>query len=307
MLQVHKATRGAPSARIADALTFAVEPGQPVSVLGLEPRDRKQFLRLLAGQDAPESGSIRLMGRDIVKARGAIRVVKAPGSNRKDRLKDIAGALRSKADLILIDSPVAGLARTQRSRVLASLPSMLTHSGKVIILMAESFDEARAAGGKALVLHRGRIAQYGPVDDVFGHAETLASAYATAHPQLNVLSVDGARRLPDGAAFNAPHGVRLPQGGACTIAFRPQDVRFARSEDACVRLIARVVGEEEVDAEPYIALDFAGSRWLAKSEGAPPRSGLVTGVFVTPAALMVFDANGVLVEGGQTEGSGRPS
>lgn len=299
MLELKGVTHGPASARIADAVTVSLEPGRPVCILGLEDHARGRIFRLLAGNDRPSAGSIRLNGKDVSRARGKVREVKAPRPGGKDRLKQLRQAMQSQAKLVLVDRPTHGLAKTARTRVLAALPGLLAGSSKTVIVFAESAEEARAAGGVALILHRGRVAQFGPAEDVFSHAETLASAHATAYPQLNVIdleAVEGARRLPDGAAFNPPHGVHLPEAGRCTIAFRPQDVQFKRPDETSVRLVAKVVGEERTDADAYVALDFAGSRWLAKANGFSPAPGLVTGVFVAPSAIMVFDANGLLVE-----------
>jgi ABC-type sulfate/molybdate transport systems ATPase subunit len=305
----------------------------PTAVLGLGAPAREAFLRVLAGVDKPQTGSVRLGGKDIADVRrdkgGIVRVsaggMKLSGQRVRKLIGEEAAGLarlggkldarvsdldldqrlrlaiaiaRSEAELILLDSPGGELDLEIRERFVGDLKQMLSGSGAVVVLAAGSPDEARWLDGMVLVLDRGRMVHMGPAADAFAHPASLAVALATSHPVLNTLTMtarDGQGVLADGSIFQPPEGVALPEAGGCTLAFRPDDTALERAGAACLRFVVRAAGAEELGGRRFVRVSFAGSTWLTPQPVASAPPGMLLNAFVDRSRLMVFDSEGKAV------------
>lgn len=305
----------------------------PTAVLGLSASQRDAFLKLLAGADKPQKGSVRLAGEDIAQARrdrrrivrigpggekvSGQRVGKLIGQDAASRVRlagkldakvaeldldqrlrlSIAVARSGKPSLILLDAPGADLGREIRARFVADLKPMLAETGAVVVLAAGSAEEAHGLGGRVVVLDQGRVLQSGLAEDVFTRPVSLRAALVTSHPALNTLAMterDGLGVLSDGSTFHPPEGVRLP-GGPCTLAFRPDDTSLERQGAGCLRFVVRAAGEESLGGRRYVRIAFAGASWLSPQPTSSPPPGMMLNAFVDRARLMVFDGDGKAV------------
>ena len=331
MLELRDVSRTLGREPILTRASFQFTSEIPTAVLGLSAPARESFLRLLSGADKPQTGSIRLGGKDVSQARrekGRIvrigrhgvkpsgqKAGKLAGREALERVRlgarldvavseldldqrlrlAIASAQAAKPLLILLDAPSADLALDIRERFVADLGQMLSDTGAVVVLAAGAADEALGLGGQALVLDRGRILQAAHAADLFGHPANLTVALATSHPVLNTLAMQaraGQGLLADGSTFQPPDTLRLPSDGACTLAFRPEDTTLDRRGAQCVRFIVRALGEETIAGRRFLRVHFAGADWLAPHAVATPPPGMVLNVFVDRSRLMVFDAEG---------------
>jgi glycerol transport system ATP-binding protein len=332
MLELKDVSRSSGREQVLTQVSFQIPRNVPTSLLGLSPVERATLLRLLAGAERPQSGFIKLNGKDIAEARkgkGHIVQVGRPvgvkpsgqkvgkligrasaervglDSRMESRVSDltpdqrmrvaIALAREEKPSLILLVTPSVELEKESRERFLADLCGMLTDTGAVVVLLAASADEAAGLGGDIVVLSKGRFIQSGPAAEIFAHPANIATAMATSHPALNMLQMsvrNGSAVLPDGSTFQPPEGVVLPADGACTLAFRPEHMLFERQGAACVRFIARAAGEESISGRRFARLTFAGSNWLTPHAAAVLPSGAVLNLFVDRSRLMIFGAEG---------------
>ena len=306
----------------------------PTAVLGLSASQRDAFLKLLAGADKPQKGSVRLAGEDIAQARrGRRRIVRVGPSGEKvsgqrvgkligqdgasrvrlagkleakvadldldQRLRlSIAVARSGEPSLILLDAPSSELGREMRARFIADLKPMLAETGAVVVIAAGSADEAHGLGGRVVVLDQGRVLQAGLAEDVFTRPVNLRVALATSHPALNTLAMterDGLGVLSDGSTFHPPEGVRLPRG-RCTLAFRPDDTSLERQGAGCLRFVVRAAGEESLGGRRYVRIAFAGASWLSPQPTSSPPPGMMLNAFVDRTRLMVFDGDGKAVD-----------
>jgi ABC-type sulfate/molybdate transport systems ATPase subunit len=331
MLELKDVSQASGRDPVVVRVSFQIARNAPTAVLGLSPAGRAVLLRLLAGAERPQTGSVRLDGKDMAEARkgkGRIcqvgqagvkssgqRVGKLIGKATADRVGlggrlearvsdldldqrlrlAIALAREEKPSLILLNAPSGELDHETRERFVADLGAMLAEAGAVVVLLADAADEAWGMGGDVVVFDKGRLVQMGAATNVFAHPANLAAAVATSHPVLNTLNMSarsGSGVLPDGSTFQPPDGIVLPEQGACTLAFRPEDALFERQGAACVRFVARAAGEESVGGRRFVRLTFAGSRWLTPQPAASLPPGAVLNVFVDRALLMVFGAEG---------------
>jgi glycerol transport system ATP-binding protein len=224
-----------------------------------------------------------------------------------ERLRLAIGcALAARRPAILLDAPFQDLPAEERTALLGDLPGMLAGAGAIVVLAAGAPDEALALGGQTAILSRGRVVQVGSTREVFAHPRDLRAALATAHPFLNTLTVTlagGVCRLADGSTFHAPDGLDLPSAGRCTLAFRPDDLGFARHNDHAVRFAARADGEETISGGRFVRAKFADAVWFAAHVGVAAAPGMVLNLFVDVDRVMAFDEAGLAVGGPQSRQS----
>ncbi|HVY89930.1 MAG TPA: hypothetical protein VG942_13755 [Hyphomonadaceae bacterium] len=331
MLELRDVSRSLGGDPILDRTSLDFPSDSPTAVLGLGPQAREIFLRLLSGAEKPQSGRIKLAGRDIAQVkREKHRIVRISGAGLKPsgqrvgkligasaaarvRLNGkldaqvnaldldqrvrlaIAVAVEEGAGLILIDSPASGLELDPRQRFIADLKTMLSGTGAVVVLAAGMADEARGLDGYAVVLGRGRVAQQGAAAEVFGHPANLTVALATSFPALNtlpMLSRDGRGVLADGSTFQPPQEMSLPEDTRCTLAFRPDDTTLERQDERCLRFVARADREEKQAGRRFLRIGFGGASWLTPLTAEAPRPGMVVNLFVERSRLMLFGADG---------------
>lgn len=334
MLELRDVTRTAGREPVLARVSLTFSRDRPTAVLGLSAPGREALLRLLAGADKPQSGSLKLDGKDIGQARrekGKIirigasglpksgqkvaRVVDAEAAARvrlagklgahvsdldlDQRLRlAIARARVEKPGLILLDAPSVGLDLEIRERFVADLRTMLADAGAVVVLVAASADEARGLDGQVVVIGGGRVLQEGAAVDVFAHPANLDVAVATSFPRLNTLAMtahDGRGVLADGSRFQPPEGLPWPAEGECTLAFHPDDTRLERAGAGCLRFVVRAAGDETIGGRRFVRVTFANASWLTPQPAAAPHAGAVLNAFVERSRLMAFDAAGKAV------------
>jgi ABC-type sugar transport system ATPase subunit len=331
MLELREVTRSAGREALVTRASLSFTREAPSAVLGLSALGREGLLRLLAGADKPQSGFVKLDGKDMSQARrgkGIVRVSALGLAKSGQRVSKIIGAdaaarvrlsgrmsasvaeldldqrlrlaiAKARAErpaVILLDAVGAGLEREVRDRFVADLGTMLAETGAVVVMATDSADAALGLGGHVVVLGQGQVIQQGPAAEVFAHPANLAAALATSFPVLNTLPMklrEGRGVLADGSRFAPPEGVALPAEGACTLAFRPGDTTLQRATAGCLRFVVRAAGGESIGGRKFVRVTFAGETWLAPqfAETVPP-AGAVLNAFVDRSKLMAFDGAG---------------
>src|SRR5690606_4651370 len=124
----------------------------------------------------------------------------------------LARAIVKKADLVLLDEPLANLDYKLREELRAELPKLFADSGSVVVYATTEPTEALLLGGATATLSEGRITQFGPTPDVYRRPRDLVTARTFSDPPLNTVRADDARWAA------APPG-------AATLAFRPHHLR----------------------------------------------------------------------------------
>lgn len=312
MLELRDVVRTAGREPVLAGASLTFPEDIPTAVLGLSATGREALLRLLGGIDKPQSGSVKLGGKDIGQARrqkkGIIRIdgadlpkpgkkaAKAPGAEAAAKIKKaIAKARAERPALILLDAPSAGLDTDTRERFIADLKTMLADTGAVVVLVTASAEEARGLDGLVVVFGGGKLQQQGAAEDVYTHPANLDVALATSFPKLNTLAMtahDGRGRLADGSRFQPPEELPWPAAGDCTLAFHPDDMRLERAGAGCLRFVVRAAGEEMIGGRRFVRVTFADASWLTPQPAAAPHTGAVLNAFVERSRLMAFDATG---------------
>jgi glycerol transport system ATP-binding protein len=188
----------------------------------------------------------------------------------------IARALVKRADLVLLDEPLANLDYKLREELRADLPGLFAEMGAVVVYAASEPGEALALGGETLVVHEGRVTQSGPAVEVWRDPADLATARVLCDPPLNVLEARG--RWGAEAA------------GASHVAIRPHHLSARGGE---VALEAEVIDTEVTGSESFVHLGAEGVRLTMAIRGVhafPVGARLTVGA--QARHVMLFDAAG---------------
>jgi ABC-type sulfate/molybdate transport systems ATPase subunit len=328
VLELRDVTRAAGREPLLAGVSLSFSRDRMTAIVGLSPHGREALLRLLAGVDKPQTGSVKLDGRDVTQLRKEKRIARVGASslpksgeklakladaeaaakarlagkptaaigNLDARLRAaVAKAKAERPTLILLDAPSTGLELDARENFITDLREMLAGAGAIVILVAGSADEALGLDGNVVVLSDAAVVQSGPAAEVFAHPANLTAALATTFPRLNTLAMTahgGRGVLSDGSSFAPPEGLSWPEEGACTLAFHPEDMTLERAGAGCLRFVVRAAGEEMIGGRRFVRVAFANANWLTPHPAIAPHAGAVLNAFVERTRLMAFDASG---------------
>jgi peptide/nickel transport system ATP-binding protein len=122
---------------------------------------------------------------------------------------NIARALALQPRLLILDEPVSALDKSVEAQVLNLLLDLKTQFGLTYLFISHDLNVVQFVADRVLVMYLGRIAEIGPVDDIFGHA---------AHPYTAALldsrpSMDPDNRRTEPPLFgDPPNPVNPPSG-----------------------------------------------------------------------------------------------
>jgi glycerol transport system ATP-binding protein len=191
----------------------------------------------------------------------------------------LARAIVKKADLVLLDEPLANLDYKLREELRAELPRLFADSNSVVVYATTDPLEALLLAGATATMSEGRITQVGPTLDVYRRPQDLITAKTFSDPPLNTVSAD---RIAADA-----------QAGAVTLAFRPHHLKLGSGSPRALKASVSVISTEITGSESYVHVAFGVDRWVMLAHGVhihPP--GAKLDAHVEPEHLMAFDASG---------------
>src|SRR4051812_18172749 len=141
---------GLPSAEVSDRVRNAAK------LLGLEPYLTRRLLELSGGQQQRTA---------------------------------IARALVKRAELVLLDEPLANLDYKLREELREELPRIFSASGAIFVYATTEPSEALLLGGKTATLFEGGVTQFGPTAQVYRRPQNLVTARVFSDPPLNTLMI----------------------------------------------------------------------------------------------------------------------
>ena len=105
----------------------------------------------------------------------------------------IARALARKADIVLLDEPLANLDYKLREQLRAELQSIFAKESSIVIYSTAEPSEALDFATDTFVMNEGRLIQTGKALEIYQKPESVAAAIAMADPPINLLSstIDG--------------------------------------------------------------------------------------------------------------------
>ncbi|MGB0682210.1 MAG: ABC transporter ATP-binding protein [Magnetovibrionaceae bacterium] len=208
----------------------------------------------------------------------------------------LARAIVKKADLVLLDEPLANLDYKLREELRDELPKVFKESGAIFVYATTEPTEALLLGGNTATLHQGRVTQFGATVDVFRQPVDLITAKTFSDPPLNIIGSTkrGGRFILEGEAeIDAPAMYQGLPDGPCIVGFRPHHLSLSADSEHAVHLKARVSVTEITGSESYIHLDHGGERWALLTPGIHDiETDADIDIYLDTRHLLIFDQDG---------------
>jgi glycerol transport system ATP-binding protein len=213
----------------------------------------------------------------------------------------IARALVKRADLVLLDEPLANLDYKLREELREELPRLFGASDAVFVYATTDPAEALLLGGRTATLSEGRVTQFGPTPEVYRRPRDLATARVFSDPPLNALKAEKRGQFVQfetGVRHGAIGAFSGAADGTYTVAFRAHHLLVESCADA-IALPSIVSVAEITGSETFIHVDLkVGERdhrlvvQVAGVRRCEPGAALT--VYIDPRRLFLFDDAGRL-------------
>jgi glycerol transport system ATP-binding protein len=210
----------------------------------------------------------------------------------------IARALVKRADLVLLDEPLANLDYKLREELREQLPPIFAETNAILVYATTEPTEALLLGGQTATVWAGRVTQHGPTSDVYHRPLNLAAARVFSDPPLNELFVE-----KRGAAIVSATGRPFPAVGVLanladghyTLGFRCDDAALNRSAPDALSFPGVVSVTELSGSESFVHVDTGLGIWVCLVRGVHDwEPGAQAEVSVDMNRAFAFDATGNL-------------
>jgi glycerol transport system ATP-binding protein len=210
----------------------------------------------------------------------------------------IARALVKRADLVLLDEPLANLDYKLREELREELPRLFAQTGAILVYATTEPTEALLLGGSTITLREGRVTQVGPTALVYRRPDNIDAARVFSDPPLNELAVSkrgpllvlaSGRNLPTMGVLS-----RLPDGDY-RLGFRADAVAIGEAQSSSLSFPGQVAVTEISGSESFVHVDVGLGTWVCLAAGIHEwEPGASVDVRVDANRVFVFDAAGKL-------------
>lgn len=211
----------------------------------------------------------------------------------------LARALIKKADLVLLDEPLANLDYKLREELRAELPALFSAMGAVLVYATTEPTEALVLGGNTACLHEGRVEQFGPTLSLYRTPASLRSARIFSDPPLNSVAVECAAGQLMFADSRQQLGIQIEQipDGYYTLAVRPHHLGREREAADEIEVEGKVSVTELTGSETFVHFSMEDNPWVALLHDVQDFAVASTVKFyLKPQNLFLFDSGNALVE-----------
>jgi glycerol transport system ATP-binding protein len=211
----------------------------------------------------------------------------------------LARALVKKADLVLLDEPLANLDYKLREELRAELPALFAAMGAVLVYATTEPTEALVLGGNTVCLHEGRVEQFGPTLDLYRTPASLSSAKIYSDPPLNSAKVECVSGQLVFANSQQKLGINIEKipDGSYTLAVRPHHLSREREGIDDIEVKGSVSVTELTGSETFVHFSMEDNSWVALLHDVQNFAVASTVEFyLKPQNLFLFDSDDALVE-----------
>jgi len=209
----------------------------------------------------------------------------------------IARALVKRADLVLLDEPLANLDYKLREELREELPRMFSASGAVLVYATTEPTEALMLGGTTISLREGRVTQVGPTGEVYRRPQTIDAARVFSDPPLNELAVvkgGGALTLEGGRSVPAAGALAALADGAYRLGFRADAVSIGGAGQG-LSFPGEVAVTEISGSESFVHVHTGVGLFVGLAPGVHEWArGDKVEIGVDPEQIFAFDGSGRL-------------
>lgn len=234
-------------------LSFEVEDGSIIGILGSSGSGKTTLLKTIAGLVKPTSGTIRLDDKDVTKSKAKERGVTYLGGRDEAIIKQLrsrfAGGesggehefsrfedtIKNTGNVLLLDEPFSQMDTVLREEGFAAIRKASKFRNRVIIFATSDFDQIARIADEVAFLNEGEIVQTGSSQQIYDEPLTVDVARLTGDCNLIVgrrlTSTDA--QLPEFHTIDGGHRIfaqsieknRLgPINQNMTLAIRPEQL-----------------------------------------------------------------------------------
>lgn len=211
----------------------------------------------------------------------------------------MARALVKNSDLILFDEPLVNLDYKLREELRTELRELFKQRNTIAIYASSDPAEALALGGMTTVLHKGRIIQSGPVNEVYSQPQGIEAAELFSEPPINVLNGTLNQKmvtLRNGCRFKFEQAGQM-HSGEYFFGLRPHHLKTVADSDDLVELELKVDVAEISGSETYLHLSDGPMILVAHLGGVHNfHTDTPLRMYFSPSQLYVFDRQGKTVQ-----------
>ena len=96
-------------------------------------------------------------------------------SGGEKRRVAIAGVMAMEPQVLVLDEPTAGLDPSGKEQILEMIQRYRRETGRTVLLISHNMEEVAHMADRVLVLHQGKAAMHGTVEQVFSQGEALTA------------------------------------------------------------------------------------------------------------------------------------
>jgi glycerol transport system ATP-binding protein len=183
----------------------------------------------------------------------------------------IARALARKADIVLLDEPLANLDYKLREQLRAELQNIFSNESSIVIYSTAEPSEALDFSTDTFVMDEGRLIQSGKALEIYQAPKTVAAAIAMADPPINLLTskVDGktANFGPESFKFSRPE-LDGSSAGEITLGIQPGKITLESQGSKSVAFKCQVQLAEVTGSSTFVHVKLeSGDEVVIEVEG----------------------------------------
>lgn len=153
----------------------------------------------------------------------------------------LARALVFEPPLLLMDEPLGALDKKLRDELQIEIKRITRAIGSTVIYVTHDQEEAMSMSDRIVVMHRGRVEQVGPPDELYErpHTRFVADFLGSSNFLETTVEVAGEPallRTKAGLALEVPGFAGAAVGDRFTVAIRPERIRIETSGTATARV-----------------------------------------------------------------------
>jgi len=188
--------------RVLDGVSFAVQPGDVVGVLGKNGAGKTTLLELMLGFTPASTGSVRIFGHDSYRMPADAKArVRSMSVGERQKLS-ILLALGHRPDILILDEPVASLDPIARRQFLEQIVEVASDGQRSVVFSSHIVSDIERLANRIWILKEGRFYWNGDLD-------SLKESFVRVH-------IRGERALPERLAI--PHAVTVRRQDSHAIA-----------------------------------------------------------------------------------------